>query len=706
MSHARDGTREETLAHLLSALRDPEASEVALVAPAGSGKHSLVRSVLTQPVTQPLFPDGVVWFEGDHPHPWLLNDTLNQRCAALHPRSVREGSLQWLRSARALVVVSVGAAQPSVADELRSLANPRSSRILWLRERATPQDSRVIALPPLTESEALELFREGSAVSELTPSLTALVTNCAGSPLSLRLLAGLARMLGSERLPSELGAIQPLTPASLLGHAWRACTPSEQQALLWASHFPQFFRGALALAAGFEVSDWSALAARGWCESTGEGQWRLPASVRQFLSAPEQHQAATASFAAWSAFLHQELERGMTVGFDNIAVGAGDLAGLWAYSLKQRTPDVWRHHSNLVNQWARSTRNLLLSHDWHQAVLANLDADPNRASLATSEQHRSRAQLMFAIAFSLNHLQQLEAANDLAEAGLAHVDGDPILRSEGLTMKAASAFHRNRFAEAIALFREALASLPPDDDNPLRGANLLADIAQARLMQGELDGAETALREAIALKQRSRRAGLALPNVNALGLLLIALERIDEALEVLHDGVQQGRRLRNRNVLPYLLHSLALAELEARHPERAYRLAAEAYSRLDSRLHEQVTPLLQTTLCRTMAQAPGVNLAASDVRTLLARCWPLAGGVAWYASLAVIDYLAFEVGRGEAAGELAQLLAAAAHEGHLNTIIRRTLARLQPAGPPPTQPPSLADMRSVIARLAPELITA
>lgn len=698
----RQRTLEQTLTRLLSALRDPEAHELALVAAAGNGKHKLVYTALAKPGAQALFPDGVVWLEGDHPYPWLLTETLSQRCAGLGTGSVHLGTLEWLRTARALVVVSGGGARPSLGEELRRVARPGGSRLLWLRESATPDNAHVIELPPLTEQEALALFREGSGETELTPGQMALVARCSGQPLALQLLAGLERSVGCERLLAELDTDQPLTPEWLLGHAWRVCSASQQRALLWASHFPQFFRLAPALAAGLDVSDWSTLVGRGWCESAGEGRWRLPLSVRRFLHAPELREAAAASFASWAAFLLQELDRGMTIGFDNIAVDASDLASLWAQHLDVRNHRGWGQHTKLINSWARSTSHLLLSHDWHHSVLANLAADPG--PLNATEQRHARAQLLFAMAYCQNHLQQPELANDLAVTGLALVADHPTLRSDGLAMKGVSAFHRNRFPEAVAHFREALQSLPPDDDKPLRSANLLADIAQTRLMLGELDGAESALRQAIALTQRSRRIGSALPNINALGLLLIALERIDEALEVLQDGVQQSRRLRNRDSLPYLLHSLALAQLEARRPIHAYQHATEAYGQLNPRMHNQVAPLLATTLTRTMAQAPGMNLTARDVRKLLSRCWPIGGGVAWYASLAVIDYLAFEAGRPDAAGELVLLLASFPHEGHLNTIIRRTLTRLQPEGTAIRDAVGLPEMWTAIGRVAPELV--
>lgn len=691
---------------LLAALRNPDATEVVIVGVPGSGRQSLVRQALEQPSIGDLFPDGVLCAEGHTPHPWLMGCAFSEKFSSLpHTLSVAAGAVAWLQRSRALVIIVDGALHPSLPQQLRGVASPQGSKLVWLEEDPTLLPGALAITPRHpTEAQTMARWQQISGVTDPSPAVRELLGRSDGQMLSLRLLAGLLRDHDASHLSAQLPAApEPLALTALLRLALGARSAAEQRALQRASLFPAGFQErAAVITTGLEMAQWRALAAFGWCHRTTDARWQLPAVVRRFVQRVLTTDEPAADFDAWLAYVEQELERGLTIGFDHIEVGARELATLWSESLRRRDYPGWVRRSGLLNHWARSTNHVLLMHDWHTVMLAQLQREP--LALPAVEQRHTRAKLLFAISFTLCNLQHLEDAERSAHEGLALVTDHPQLRSDGLAMVASSIFHQDRFAEAIDTYREALAALAIGHEDPLRAANLLADLAQARLMIGDLDDAESALRQAIALKQRARRGGLALANINALGLLLIALERLDEAFEVLHDGVQQGRRLRSRAFLPYLLHSLALVLLETGQPQEAYRLATEAFGNLDPRLHGQVTPLLETTLTRTMAQSPGVNLTTHELRALLTHCRALGGGVAWYASLAAIDYLDHQAGRHAAACELAQLLAAAPHEGHLNTIIRRTLRRLGVDSTDTPPAPSLDELWHAMARLTPELV--
>jgi len=700
VSAAEQSDREHRLRTLMSALHDPQQRELLLVgAPAST--HELIELAIAQPRFASRYPDGVLWLDGERPHPWLTDARVAQRCTTPHRCSVAEGALTWLCSARALVVVNDGVAHPTLAAQLRSVIGATESRVLWLEAEAPAGAEVTLTLASARGAQLLADFERLSGGGVTSEETQRLLHRTAGDPLSLRLIAGLLRHPATAPFQEQLQRDTSLTPSALVTLAWEACTPAEQRALARASQLPgSFGDDAVVAATGLDGAHWRELAGRGWCGYDREQRWRFPRLVRQLLQAL--HPSPIVDHAEWGEYVEQQLKHGQVVGFDNIDTGAHEIALVWEQSLRDGDAQRWIHCADLLKHWARGTNNFRLLHDWTELLLERLEG---AQSEPPSREHRHTwAQLRFAMAATLNDLQHLKEANEVARAGLALVADEPALRSEGLRMQASSYFHRNRFQESLALLRESLEAAQLSGANPVLVANLLADLAQSRLMIGELDGAESAFRQAIILKQQARQTGLALPNINALGLLLIALERFDEARAVLQDGVQQGRRLRNRTILPYLLHSLALVHLEVGEFERAYHLTTEAFQALETSVHAQIAPLLQSTLLRTMAQSVGVNMALYDLQELLGHARQHGDGVAWYASLAVIDYLAGVAQRPADALALARLVAAAPHEGHLNSIIRRTLARLAPDTPPAAAAPTLSELWEALATHAPELL--
>jgi tetratricopeptide (TPR) repeat protein len=693
-----ESDRAQALRRLMAALREPTEADIVVVGDGGSGKQHLLMEALAQPKIATLYPDGVFWLDGDRPQPWLTDDAIARRGGTQEFSGVAADSRAWLQQAHALLVVRHGRAHPTLRAELHAL-HPSRGRVVWLEEAPPSGAAVVITIGRLNGAEMSGLWAELGGREPIDSGTRAHLRATDGHPLSLRLLAGLLR--DGDLTPADAPADAPLTPQFLLELAWRRCTPVEQRALLHARALPSGFRDGASLAVtGLASEAWASLAARGWCERLGPARWRLPRTIRRFLL--QYSDLATPSpSAGWEGFLDRELERGLYAGFDHLDVRARDIATLWERCLQAGDVDGWLLRLGLLNDWARSTNNLRLSYDWNRALLQHIEG---RATRPTEGAREAAGRLRFAMGFALTHLQRLALGAALVHQGLELVGDNLNLRAEGLALLASNHFFADRFHEALGALREALVLDQQIDADPMQVANHLADMAQVRLMVGELDGAESDLRRAIALKQRLRRVGPALANINALGLLLIALERVDEALGVLHDGVQQGRRLRNRTVLPYLLHSLALALLESGQAEAAYRLTTEAFHTLDARVHDQVSPLLQTTLLRTMAQSPGSNLAATDVRKLLTRAQQLGGGAAWYANLAAIDYLAGVAQRREDACAMARLLAAVPHEGHLNSIIRRTLHRLAPGTAPEAVAPTLPEVWAALAQRAPELV--
>ena len=218
-------------------------------------------------------------------------------------------------------------------------------------------------------------------------------------------------------------------------------------------------------------------------------------------------------------------------------------------------------------------------------------------------------------------------------------------------------------------------------------------------MAGHAEGAEQPLRQAIARRRASGDEHNALLDENALGLLLIALERHEEAVAVLSAAARRAQHLRDGLAQPFVWHALAVALLAHGRPSQAYEAALEATRVSTTTLHGDTNLLLGVTLARITIASLRENVDPADVMPQLqvALC---DDGAAWYAALALAEYRQDCLGDHTSAARLWELLQHAPLEAHVAALVRaRTCGPSQVRGTGAPQHTDLETLRRLVARV-------
>ncbi len=258
--------REQELDHLIASLRRARgATAIAVIGPAGTGKHTLINRAVEAHQMEETFPDGYSWhaatdFHGDMGLRRLLIEVLDRLGgpAVAMTSTLRMGEAavaDLVRGKRMLFWLDdvpddfpIGRAITTLTARNESGVGPTiilSSRSDW----AIPEITEIVLEPPQLD-EAMDLVREWMDVTGRATTgddydaIKAICVNLSSLPLALRLAAGFAAQGGAKlpKLAGDLGsAVYP--PGDLTR------TPDQTIAFVEAQLFPQPRRafGALAV---------------------------------------------------------------------------------------------------------------------------------------------------------------------------------------------------------------------------------------------------------------------------------------------------------------------------------------------------------------------------------------------------------------------------------------------------------------------------
>jgi predicted ATPase/class 3 adenylate cyclase len=197
--------RARELAEILDLLRRPEVRLVTLTGAGGSGKTRLAVEAAWELVAE--FARGV-WWVGLAPlrEPQLVLDSIAQTLGVTDEVAKHLGDdhvLLLLDNFEHLLDAGAG-----VAELLAHC--PNLNVLVTSREPLHLSAEREYAVPPLSEDEAVALFREHAVVSEPDGVVRDICRRLDGLPLAVELAAARTKALSPERLLERLGSRLPL----------------------------------------------------------------------------------------------------------------------------------------------------------------------------------------------------------------------------------------------------------------------------------------------------------------------------------------------------------------------------------------------------------------------------------------------------------------------------------------------------------------
>jgi predicted ATPase len=531
--------RARELAELAELLR-ADARLLTLTGPGGSGKTRLAIEAAAELVGD--YPNGVFWVPlAPLRDPALVLETVAQAVGA------KEELASHFAGKRALLVLDnfeqvIGAA-PALSQLLRSC--PELEAVVTSRELLRVDGEREYAVPPLADSEAVELFcarsgldRDGT-VAELCRRLDSL-------PLAVELAAARTSVLSpaqilerlSERLELLRGGRDADTRHATLRATieWSYDLLEPHEKLLFARL--AVFAGGCTLQAAEEVCEadvdtLQSLVERSLVRRTGERFWMLE-TIREYalgrLAADGELSTARRSYSSWILRLAEE-------------AGAG---------LESPDQDAWIDRVHEEHDNVRDGFSLALEADNGEFVL--------RTAAALSRYFWIRPG---------------EALRWL-ERGLARREGVPnSVVAEALRAAGETAWFVGDSALALERFREALALLQELGDEG-GTARLLTRLGPPLEAGGRLDEAVALLEQAAALHRRlGQRHELAL----TVGLLAgMALKQGDcrTAADLFASALALARELGDSMLMANSLVNLAETALQADELAQAEGFVREA----------------------------------------------------------------------------------------------------------------------------------
>jgi predicted ATPase/DNA-binding SARP family transcriptional activator len=456
------------------------------------------------------------------------------------------------------------------------------------------------------DAEAVQLFLETAARHDAEAAGAAPIDDVVrlcrtvdGMPLALVLAAGWVGTLGVDELIDELRRDLGVLSTS------RPDVPERQRSLVAVFEsslarlsdgprrvFPRlgafagsFDRQAASAVAGAEPGDLRELVARSVLGSAGTGRFRLhellrQEAVRRLARDPEALAATRAAharyYAAWLAAVEPELlgrtpaatltqldlERDNVVAAFRTAVSARDLETVERMATGLETYFVQRTHygagATLFEEAAAA-----LGED--AAVARTTGAVWVRAGWL--EFRRGRFDDAQALA---------DRASRLLQGG-----GRPEPRIACERLWGALKGTRGDFGGAWDHLDGAVA-MARAAGLPAQVAIALNDLAIDEKQLGLYRQAEAHYREALVINRERGSAFHEARNLNNLGQLLLADDRIDEATSVLEEGLTLARRAAAQQVVPHILGGLAKAALARGESARARATADEAWRAIRS----------------------------------------------------------------------------------------------------------------------------
>ena len=469
---------------------------------------------------------------------------------------------------------------------------------------------RGLSLPDGTsdpgDTDAVRLFVQTAARHDAEAAaampIDAVVRLCRavdGMPLALVLAAGWVGTLGVDELTDELqrdlGILSTSRPdvperqrslVAVFDSSLARLSDRARRAFTRLGAFAGTFdRQAAAAVAGAEPVDLRELVSRSMLGSAGTDRYRLHELLRQEaarrLSRDPQASTATRTaharhYARWLAAVepemlgrtpaatltHIDLERDNVVAAFRTAVGARDLEAVERMATDLKTYFVQRTHYG-----AGAT---LL-----QEAAEALGEDPEVAGTTASV-------VVWAgwLEFRRGRFAEAQVLADRA-GRLIHEGGSSESRIACERLRGVLKGTRGDFGGAWEHLDGALA-MARTAALPAQVAIALNDLAVSEKQLGLYRQAEAHYREALAINRELGAAFNEARNLNNLGQLLLADERIDEATRLLEEGLTLARRAAAHQVVPHILGALAKAALARGESARARAAADEAWRAIHS----------------------------------------------------------------------------------------------------------------------------
>jgi len=671
-------SRSHLTTHLTNYLLAPSGRHLKLAGQPGIGVSTAARLAVSEREVRLRYPDGIVSLAWNTPVTWepLLHQVrrVPGHATACHPSA----ALEWLATSASVIVVDTRVAGAAGVEQLLTCAPEGRSRIVVLSDDLVPTDDvdNVVVEPLSSDSERSEGAQlaqrraSGLAISLTGHDAVRLSRRCHGLPLAINLSVGAIPDVGLEHTLEALGeGDDPVATALYLAER---VAGERLERLSDIAVGPTFLPSDVVAAAfGDDRSAPRELALRGWLEPVDTQGWRLPSAVRRHLtsrlgrrpgglgSAWDRLEAAVhASLAPSDPRPHSDVHH-----LDHALASA-----LWQQRINDGRTDSLVEHRRRWRVWARSTHAVADLRCWLLAVQQQHSEHPT-VGLHDSARDAKGTQVTLLIADCDTDLHRADQAERTLRDLLTALGPDDPLLPYAHASLAAALFSLERFAAAAEADEDAVRSAMRLGIDERTIATFLANEAQARLMAGEVDGAELPLRRAIEQRRAAGDEHTLLLEESALGLLLVALGRQAEAVSLLGAALRRAEHLKARHAMPYVAHSLAFAHLVDGRPAEAHAAALMAADAATPTMHADVHIILDVTFARISIASLHNRLDPSDARE------PIIAGLrdphaAWYAAIALAELLSDVRGNPEDAQRLWRLLATAPLEAHLAYIVR------------------------------------
>lgn len=620
------------------------------------------------------FPDGAVWLDGSAPFPWLVATLPAPLQDLMRAPDSYQRLAERLSRAQGLLVVRNGGAHERLRVDAAELSRRDGLRVVWIEDDDSPVPAELqLTIDGLTPAsgdvEAALALVEGVLGRPIDAEGRERWRRCAaqvaGNPLALRLLAGAERMGGASPCRADDG---PMPLADVVRRLQSDLPSSVRQALevLLLSREP------LPQSAALQLTDLpepalADLLVRGWLRQTRAGDLWVPSALRRLIprlatgtATPER------TMEPWLRLIDAGLEQGLEVGFSPVALPPVAMAIFWNAALHHGALTAWLERRERIDHWARQSGRLGLLHAWTEALLGS---DEARSSAS------SQARLQFSLALTLSDPPNLDRAVGHLEAGLRLSQDEVALQSSGYETLGTLQLQLGSYGKAAQSYRSSLELAERQGRPELWRSSLDANLAFIELLMGHTEGLEGRLRTAIEAKAAQRRVGSALPHMNALGLLHLAQERFEDAIEVLLDAQQQNARLHDQSFGVYLLHSLATAQLEQGDLLEAHRTCLRALEAAVPHVHTAVEAMIHSTRLRIAIRSAPSSVSAEEFNRHLDRYAAVPVHLRRYATLTAAMHRAEVLGDRQRAAAWLDLLLSEPLEAHLATLARRLLAR-------------------------------
>ena len=701
------------LGHIRRSLALPECRMLSITGPGGVGKSALARQAAID--AAPTFEDGHVYVElAAAPNSAGLLAVLRDEPALAVTGDDSADPAVTIGDKRLLLVLDDLDEFRAHSGELVELLRrcPNLVVLTTTRERLEVTDEWVLPLEGLSlpdhrasseavlASDSVRLFlsrvwrvRPGLVLEEAEVRGAARVCRLvAGLPLAIELAAAWARALPFGAIADQIEEGLDLLSGDQRGPAgrhssmrasidasWRRLPERERRDWRSLAVFRSSFgRAAAKSVAGVEMPRLAALIDRSLVRSVPDGSgpdeaFSLHPLLRSFAAerlaqAPDERADLEKRHADYFLGLvdaaYESGSRDRKAAVDALAGSTQDLVGALTWTARQAASPLGaelRPATDEVLRWIGRVSELCDDRGWYE--LAAQAFQQTSAILKTARGQRLLlGSVMAQRAWHLGRLSRADEADATAVQATELLDdhrSTPAFRTAVQT-RAYVALHEGRYADAAALFTEALgsarASRSTTPASKREIAKLTGNLAVATQMLGDRRGAlRYTLRQLAILEGIGDDAG-AVACYNNLGNLLRLLNRQADALDALEKGLRLANNVGHTAVLPSLHVNLGVLHLEL----GSVRLARQHFEVAVREAHHQGRESLVVNakyqLGRLELKCGSVESARtqfSDALELASKSRGISGALDALAGLAWVE---FEVGSGSEAVEIAALI--------------------------------------------------